>query len=166
LFALLFFSPLQIQLELGGKDPTYVMEDADVVKAAKSLADGAMYNTGQSCCSVERIYVHTSIYKQFVEEFVNEVKTFVVGDPMSEKVFPHEKKKKRFFLSFFSDFDFFFCADVHWSSDNGETTKVFGEPSEGRSVERSHCSDWRKDYPTKRQLVRTNRARQSQPQNG
>jgi len=76
-----------VQLELGGKDPTYVREDADVLKAAKSLADGAMYNTGQSCCSVERIYVHTSIYKTFVELFVEEVKTFKVGDPAQKDTY-------------------------------------------------------------------------------
>ena len=49
---------VRLQLELGGKDPTYVGDDVDVKAAAESLADGAMYNTGQSCCSVERIYVH------------------------------------------------------------------------------------------------------------
>jgi acyl-CoA reductase-like NAD-dependent aldehyde dehydrogenase len=49
---------VRLQLELGGKDPTYVADDADPKAAAESLADGAMYNTGQSCCSVERIYVH------------------------------------------------------------------------------------------------------------
>jgi len=53
---------VKLQLELGGKDPTYVCEDANVRNAAESLADGAMYNTGQSCCSVERIYVHETIY--------------------------------------------------------------------------------------------------------
>ena len=49
---------VKLQLELGGKDPTYVCEDADPRVAAESLAEGAMYTTGQSCCSVERIYVH------------------------------------------------------------------------------------------------------------
>ena len=52
---------VKLQLELGGKDPVYVCEDADVKTAAESLADGAMYNAGQSCCSVERIYVHETI---------------------------------------------------------------------------------------------------------
>ena len=56
---------VRLQLELGGKDPTYVREDANVRAAAESLADGAMYNTGQSCCSVERIYVHVSIHAPF-----------------------------------------------------------------------------------------------------
>ena len=61
---------VKLQLELGGKDPIYVREDVDVAAAAASLADGAMYNTGQSCCSVERIYVHQSIYDEFVAAFV------------------------------------------------------------------------------------------------
>jgi acyl-CoA reductase-like NAD-dependent aldehyde dehydrogenase len=78
---------IKMQLELGGKDPTYVCEDADPVESAKSLADGAMYNTGQSCCSVERLYVHSSIYDQFVKEFVEQVKKFSIGDPMSEKTY-------------------------------------------------------------------------------
>ena len=56
-----------MQLELGGKDPTYVCDDVDVAAAAASLADGALYNTGQSCCSVERIYVHASIHDAFVD---------------------------------------------------------------------------------------------------
>ena len=74
---------IKLQLELGGKDPTYVCEDADPVAAAQSLADGAMYNTGQSCCSVERIYVHRQIHDAFVSAFVEAVKGFKVGDPLS-----------------------------------------------------------------------------------
>ena len=58
---------VKLQLELGGKDPTYVCDDADPKAAAESLADGAMYNTGQSCCSVERIYVHEKIHDAFVD---------------------------------------------------------------------------------------------------
>ena len=75
---------VKVQLELGGKDPTYVCDDANPQTAAESLADGAMYNTGQSCCSVERIYVHESIYDAFVSAFVATVKTFTLGDPMSD----------------------------------------------------------------------------------
>jgi acyl-CoA reductase-like NAD-dependent aldehyde dehydrogenase len=74
---------IKVQLELGGKDPTYVCEDADPVAAAAGLADGAMYNTGQSCCSVERIYVHEAIYDAFVAAFVETVKGFKRGDPMA-----------------------------------------------------------------------------------
>lgn len=73
---------VKLQLELGGKDPTYVRADADPKVAAESLADGAMYNTGQSCCSVERIYVHESIHDAFVEHFLATVATFKAGDPM------------------------------------------------------------------------------------
>lgn len=75
---------IKLQLELGGKDPVYVCEDVDVAAAAVGLADGAMYNAGQSCCSVERIYVHEAIYKTFVEAFVKEVQGFKIGDPLTE----------------------------------------------------------------------------------
>ena len=78
---------MRLQLELGGKDPTYVCDDADVKVAAESLADGAMYNTGQSCCSVERIYVHASIYDAFVEVFVATVRGFKLGDPLDETTY-------------------------------------------------------------------------------
>ena len=73
---------VKVQLELGGKDPSYVRADADPKAAAESLADGAMYNTGQSCCSVERVYVHASLHDAFVAHFVETVKGFKLGDPM------------------------------------------------------------------------------------
>jgi acyl-CoA reductase-like NAD-dependent aldehyde dehydrogenase len=73
---------VKLQLELGGKDPTWVRADADPAAAAESLADGAMYNTGQSCCSVERIYVHEAIHDAFVEHFLATVAGFKAGDPM------------------------------------------------------------------------------------
>jgi acyl-CoA reductase-like NAD-dependent aldehyde dehydrogenase len=78
---------IKVQLELGGKDPTYVCEDVDVKAVAEGTADGAFYNCGQSCCSVERIYVHARIYDSFVEHFMNTVKGFVIGDPMDEKTY-------------------------------------------------------------------------------
>ncbi len=78
---------LKLQLELGGKDPTYVCEDADVKVAAESLADGAMYNAGQSCCSVERIYVHERIHDRFIEAFAATVKGFKRGDPMDDTTY-------------------------------------------------------------------------------
>jgi acyl-CoA reductase-like NAD-dependent aldehyde dehydrogenase len=78
---------VKLQLELGGKDPTYVCDDADPKAAAQSLAHGAMYNTGQSCCSVERIYVHEKIHDAFVAAFVETVKGFKVGDPMREDTY-------------------------------------------------------------------------------
>ena len=78
---------VKLQLELGGKDPTYVCEDADPKAAAESLADGAMYNTGQSCCSVERIYVHEKIHDAFVAAFLDTVRSFKVGDPTAEDTY-------------------------------------------------------------------------------
>ncbi|MEO5843616.1 MAG: aldehyde dehydrogenase family protein [Caldimonas sp.] len=75
---------VRLQLELGGKDPTYVAEDSDPKAAAESLADGAMYNTGQSCCSVERIYVHEKIHDAFVDHFVATVKGLQAGDPLAD----------------------------------------------------------------------------------
>tara|TARA_R110002049_G_scaffold75552_3_gene194319 strand:- start:100 stop:1464 length:1365 start_codon:yes stop_codon:yes gene_type:complete len=77
-----------VQLELGGKDPLYVMEDvADVKQAAINAAEGAFYNNGQSCCAVERVYVHEKIYDEFVAAFVEEVSTYKIGDPMKEGTF-------------------------------------------------------------------------------
>ncbi len=75
------------QLELGGKDPFYVCEDADPKAAAESLADGAMYNTGQGCCSVERIYVHEKIHDAFVAAFMDTVRGFQLGDPTKESTY-------------------------------------------------------------------------------
>jgi acyl-CoA reductase-like NAD-dependent aldehyde dehydrogenase len=72
---------LRLQLELGGKDPIYVCDDAAMGTAA-GIADGAFYNAGQSCCSVERIYVHQKIFRPFVAAFVAEVKKFRLGDPL------------------------------------------------------------------------------------
>jgi len=76
------------QCELGGKDPLYITDDISDIKAvAAATADGAFYNNGQSCCSVERIYVHEKKYDQFVNEFINEVKSYKVGLPVEEGVY-------------------------------------------------------------------------------
>lgn len=76
------------QCELGGKDPLYIADDIiDVKSVAAGTADGAFYNTGQSCCSVERIYVHEKIYDRYVEEFVNEVRSWKMGAPDEEGVY-------------------------------------------------------------------------------
>jgi acyl-CoA reductase-like NAD-dependent aldehyde dehydrogenase len=76
------------QLELGGKDPLYIADDiADIKNVAAGTADGAFYNTGQSCCAVERIYVHEKVYDQYVDEFVKEVKNFKPGSPTEEGVY-------------------------------------------------------------------------------
>jgi acyl-CoA reductase-like NAD-dependent aldehyde dehydrogenase len=75
-------------LELGGKDPLYVTEDiTDIATVAANTADGAFYNNGQSCCSVERIYVHEKVYDAYVAAFIAEVKTFKIGNPLSEGVY-------------------------------------------------------------------------------
>jgi acyl-CoA reductase-like NAD-dependent aldehyde dehydrogenase len=78
---------IKVQLELGGKDPVYVCDDVDIKAAAASLADGAFYNTGQSCCSVERIYVHERIHDAFVAAFLAEVKGYKIGDPEDEATY-------------------------------------------------------------------------------
>ena len=78
---------IKVQLELGGKDPVYVCDDVDVAAAAAAVADGAFYNTGQSCCSVERIYVHEKIHDAFVRAFVAEVRGYKLGDPMDEATY-------------------------------------------------------------------------------
>ncbi|MEZ4219504.1 MAG: aldehyde dehydrogenase family protein [Polyangiaceae bacterium] len=74
---------IRVQLELGGKDPAYVCDDVDASAAAAGLADGAFYNAGQSCCAVERIYVHERVWDAFLSAFVETVQGFVVGDPTS-----------------------------------------------------------------------------------
>jgi len=76
-----------VQLELGGKDPFYVSPDVDAQWAAESLGDGAMYNTGQGCCSVERIYVHKDIAPQFIKHLVNFVRGLKMGDPHHEDTY-------------------------------------------------------------------------------
>lgn len=76
------------QCELGGKDPLYVADDvADIKSVAASTADGAFYNNGQSCCAVERIYVHENIYDRYVDEFIREVSSFKKGLPTEDGVY-------------------------------------------------------------------------------
>jgi acyl-CoA reductase-like NAD-dependent aldehyde dehydrogenase len=73
-----------IGLELGGKDPAYVRADANVEHAIENLVDGTFFNSGQSCCGVERIYVHESLYKQFVDGFAALTRQYVLDDPLLE----------------------------------------------------------------------------------
>jgi len=68
-------------LELGGKDPAYVCADADIERSAANLVDGSFYNAGQSCCGIERIYVHQDVYEPFLEAFVTVAEQLVLGDP-------------------------------------------------------------------------------------
>ncbi|EGG05721.1 uncharacterized protein MELLADRAFT_43776 [Melampsora larici-populina 98AG31] len=70
-----------IGLELGGKDAAYVRSDADVKWAAEEIVDGAIFNSGQSCCSIERVYVHSDIYKPFVEAVQAVLSKYKLGDP-------------------------------------------------------------------------------------
>ncbi|KAJ5889227.1 hypothetical protein N7504_010037 [Penicillium tannophilum] len=70
-----------VHLELGGNDPAYVRQDADVKDVAENLVDGAVFNSGQSCCSVERVYVHEKIYDAFVLAVQEELKSYKLGDP-------------------------------------------------------------------------------------
>jgi acyl-CoA reductase-like NAD-dependent aldehyde dehydrogenase len=71
------------QLELGGKDPLYVMEDIDdIQKIAGAVLEGVVYNNGQSCCAVERVYVHQKIYEPFIEAYQKELAKMKIGDPM------------------------------------------------------------------------------------
>lgn len=75
-------------LELGGKDPLYVTDTiTDIKTVAANTADGAFYNNGQSCCSVERIYVHQNVYDAYVAAFVKEVQSYSIGNPLHENVY-------------------------------------------------------------------------------
>jgi acyl-CoA reductase-like NAD-dependent aldehyde dehydrogenase len=73
---------VDVGLELGGKDPAYVAPDADLDHAIANVVDGAFYNAGQSCCGIERIYVHASLYDKFVEGALAEVRKYALGDPL------------------------------------------------------------------------------------
>ena len=70
-------------LELGGKDPAYVRADAPLEATIENLVDGAYFNAGQSCCAVERIYVHQDIYRQFVDGFVDLTRRYRLGNPLN-----------------------------------------------------------------------------------
>ncbi|MGN6098066.1 MAG: aldehyde dehydrogenase family protein [Bosea sp. (in: a-proteobacteria)] len=85
-----------IGLELGGKDPGYVMEDADLDKAVDTLMDGATFNSGQCCCGIERIYVHESLYDAFVEKSVAWVSNYSLGNPLDPETSLGPMAHKRF----------------------------------------------------------------------
>jgi acyl-CoA reductase-like NAD-dependent aldehyde dehydrogenase len=72
---------LHIGYELGGNDPAYVAEDADLGRSVENLVDGAMYNAGQSCCAIERVYVHERHYDAFVQGSLRLAAAYVLGDP-------------------------------------------------------------------------------------
>ena len=75
---------IPVQLELGGKDAAYVAEDVDVESTAVDVAEGAFYNTGQSCSATERVYVHADVWDRFVDAFADVVQGYTVGDPTDD----------------------------------------------------------------------------------
>lgn len=83
-------------LELGGKDPGYVMEDADLDAAVDTLMDGATYNSGQCCCGIERIYVNENLYDEFVEKSVAWVSNYKLGNPLDKETTLGPMAHKRF----------------------------------------------------------------------
>jgi len=93
---------LDMGLELGGKDPAFVREDANFMFAVENLVDGSFYNAGQSCCAVERIYVMRPIFSKFVEAYVAEVEKYKVGSPEDESttVGPLAQRKTVEFMEF------------------------------------------------------------------
>ena len=85
-----------VGLELGGKDPGYVMEDADLDAAVDTLMDGATYNSGQCCCGIERIYVNEALYDDFVEKSVKWVSNYKLGNPLDPETTLGPMANKRF----------------------------------------------------------------------
>ncbi|MBE1207278.1 aldehyde dehydrogenase family protein [Aminobacter carboxidus] len=75
---------MTLGLELGGKDPAYVLPDAMLDHAVANLVEGAFFNSGQCCCGIERVYVHEKIYDEFVEGFIAETKSYVLGNPLEQ----------------------------------------------------------------------------------
>ena len=77
---------ISVGLELGGKDAAYVCDDADLSSTIDNLVDGSYFNSGQSCCAVERIYIHEEVYDVFVNAFAQRVLELHMGDPLSDEV--------------------------------------------------------------------------------
>ena len=88
------FTP--VGTELGGKDPGYVMEDADLDAAVETLIDGAMFNSGQCCCGIERIYVVESLYEKFLKKAINIVQNYKLGNPLEPETTIGPMANKRF----------------------------------------------------------------------
>ena len=76
---------INVALELGGKDPAYVRSDANLEKTVENLVDGSFFNSGQSCCGVERIYVDQKIYNKFLELFISLTYNYTLGNPLDKK---------------------------------------------------------------------------------
>lgn len=114
-----------VQLELGGKDPLYVMDDVeDVKQVAAAVADGAFYNNGQSCCAVERVYVHQDIFEEFVQHFTEVVQGFKMGNPRLPDTYigPLARKAQVTFLE----------EQVQDALDKGAKIETGGKPKEGK----------------------------------
>lgn len=94
-----------IGLELGGKDPGYVMEDADLDAAVETLIDGAMFNSGQCCCGIERIYVVESLFDEFVEKAVSIVEGYKLGNPLDPETTLGPMAHRRFAVEVRSQID-------------------------------------------------------------
>lgn len=75
---------VDVVLELGGKDPAYIRSDVDIAWAAEEIVDGAVFNSGQSCCSIERVYVDETIHDKFVEAVQVVLKSYKLGDPFDK----------------------------------------------------------------------------------
>jgi acyl-CoA reductase-like NAD-dependent aldehyde dehydrogenase len=113
------------QCELGGKDPLYVADDVKEIRGvAAGTADGAFYNNGQSCCAVERIYVHEKIYDEYVAAFVNEVTSWKIGDPKKEGTYigPLSRRSQIEFLT----------SQVQDAVGKGALLMTGGKPIEGK----------------------------------
>jgi acyl-CoA reductase-like NAD-dependent aldehyde dehydrogenase len=114
------------QCELGGKDPLYVADDVmDIKSVAAATADGAFYNNGQSCCAVERIYVHEKVYDQYIDEFIKEVRGFKIGAPTDEGIYigPLSRKEQASVL----------LQQVEDAVSKGATILTGGKQSESRA---------------------------------
>lgn len=88
---------VSVGLELGGKDPAYVREDVDVEWAAEEIVDGAVFNSGQSCCSIERVYVAEKVHDRFVTAVQSVLKGYKLGDPLSKSTMIGPVVSKRSF---------------------------------------------------------------------
>ncbi len=75
---------INVGLELGGKDPAYVRPDANMAHAVENLVDGSFFNSGQSCCAIERIYVHKKVWDEFLDGFVDLTRKYVLGSPLEQ----------------------------------------------------------------------------------
>jgi acyl-CoA reductase-like NAD-dependent aldehyde dehydrogenase len=74
-----------VGLELGGCDPVYVRHDANIEHAIENIVDGAYFNSGQSCCGLQRVYVHHAVYKRFIDGFIDLTRRYMLGDPTDDR---------------------------------------------------------------------------------